>query len=426
MPVNKIKQSTTTQNISKEQQSNITADSPPTRRVQRQRATEYDSNSHKTGSSTAECCDQRNGKEADDDSRASRPVLSLRERPRTERKRHEIEGSPLNTYTSRKQSLAFSSTSSTSKSSVSADSSSSSVSSKRSLKIPNETQKHPIKLKSKSCHGSKGISVRNGSLSEESLDEFQSKSASLADSDYVYVGPTVDDGASYSSIGLTELNQIRNELIHMITSIGPKPPGWSRFEYLRFGGGAHASPSRKILGSVPIFVQTNSGALASIRHLVIEGSSLWLIGRNVTRRCDILHINTNRIRLSRSPNEDYIDMKDHNQHSHIDFSRFKRASHPRAVMSSIISIPNVSQISSRKKNGCDFTKGCVRKVNTASDNSFMFDKRPAINAEKPDPNNLQNYLAIVFASCSDTKFRATQDSIRVCTCTELNLIKYQF
>lgn len=425
MPFNKIKESEPTQKIRKHQ-SNITADCPHTSRVHIQTAKEYDAKSKKSRCSTSICCDRRNGRKADDISPASRPTINLRERPRSERKRHDVQSSPSNTYTSRKQSLESVSTSSTSKSQASADSSLPSLSSKRPSKLSKDAQKHGSKLKSKSYQGSNESPLHNGSLSEGSLHEDQSKSASLADSDYVYVGPTVDDGASYSSIGITELNQIRNQLIHKITSIDPKPPGWSRFEYLRFGGGAHSSPSRKILGSVPIFVRTNSGALASIRHLVIEGSSLWLIGRNVTRRCDILHINANKIRLSRSPNEDYIDMKDHNQHSHIDFSRFTRASHPRAVMSSIISIPTFSKISSRIKNGCDFTEEYVRRVNDASDNSFMFDKRNVINAEKPDLDNIQNYLATVFARCSDSEVRGTNDSIRLCTCTELNLIKYQF
>lgn len=424
MPVNKIKQNTT-QNIRQKNQSNITTDRPLTSQVQLQRPTEDGSDSFARRSPAGKSCNRRSSKKIDATSRASRPMLIPMEPSKCHRERQDVESSPLDIYTSRHQSVTTSTMASSPRSITSANSSSSG-SSKRSSKVCNERQNKPTKLKSKTYEGCNGVSARSGSQSEGSLDEVKSKSASLADSDYVYIGPTVDDGASYSSIGITELNQIRNDLIHIITSIDPKPPGWSRFEYLRFGGGAHASPSRKILGSVPIFVRTNSGSLASIRHLVIEGSSLWLIGRNVTRRCDILHIDCNRIRLSRTPNEDYIDMKDHNQHSHIDFSRFTRAAQPRAVMSSIISIPSVSQFSTKNKNGCDFTNEFVRRVNAASDNSIMFDKRAVINAEKSGLDNVQNYLATVFASCSDGKFRATHDSIRMCTCTELNLIEYQF
>lgn len=70
---------------------------------------------------------------------------------------------------------------------------------------------------------------------------------------------------------------------------------------------------RKIIGSVHIDVKADTGNLLSIRHLIIEGSSGLVIGRNITRPCDIKHIGGNaRILLKQTGDKIYmVDVKFH-------------------------------------------------------------------------------------------------------------------
>lgn len=51
----------------------------------------------------------------------------------------------------------------------------------------------------------------------------------------------------------------------------------------------HASDKRLIFGSVVLSALSEDGAEISIRHFVIHGSSQWVTGSNITRKCDIKH-----------------------------------------------------------------------------------------------------------------------------------------
>ena len=62
------------------------------------------------------------------------------------------------------------------------------------------------------------------------------------------------------------------------------------YDSWQYGIGSHASAAKRILGSVEILVQSDNGQLISIRHLLISGSSNWVIGRNVTKPCNLEHI----------------------------------------------------------------------------------------------------------------------------------------
>jgi len=62
-----------------------------------------------------------------------------------------------------------------------------------------------------------------------------------------------------------------------------------------------------------------------IRHLVIDGSSQWLIGRNVTKLCDIIHQNENVLKLppeNDTKKSDTIKMIDHGFHSYLPWDIF--------------------------------------------------------------------------------------------------------
>lgn len=56
---------------------------------------------------------------------------------------------------------------------------------------------------------------------------------------------------------------------------------------LAYGTGQNSSPRRNILHTIVIPCQSECGSSVHIRHLVLEGSSQWVIGQNVTGSGDI-------------------------------------------------------------------------------------------------------------------------------------------
>lgn len=103
-------------------------------------------------------------------------------------------------------------------------------------------------------------------------------------------GPLVDDGAPYSGLGLVELRTFaRNLLPQWKGELDPLPNSVVDTPFWQYGSGSHASPKRAILGSILIPAYTTNGNVLQIRHLVIDGSSQWVIRRNVTRKSNIIH-----------------------------------------------------------------------------------------------------------------------------------------
>lgn len=83
----------------------------------------------------------------------------------------------------------------------------------------------------------------------------------------------------------------------------------------------HASTASPIKGTVMIRFRSESSQNVDIRHIIVDGSSPWVIGRNVTRKCDIIHLNDNIIKFP-SVNGvcDTMKMIDYNRHSYIPMS----------------------------------------------------------------------------------------------------------
>lgn len=132
----------------------------------------------------------------------------------------------------------------------------------------------------------------------------------------------VDDGAPYSAIGQLELSEISKKLILAASHLDRLPSSLRIFSYWQYGTGSHASPRRIMLGCVQLSIRTNSGNLITIRHLVIEGSSQWVIGQNVTRRSNIIHIGKTVIEIPYLKPAEEISMVDLDDHSYILSSRF--------------------------------------------------------------------------------------------------------
>lgn len=132
----------------------------------------------------------------------------------------------------------------------------------------------------------------------------------------------VDNGAPYSAIGYSELS-ILIRSIHLSTAsiksmISPLPDSTSDFQFWQVGSGQHASSAKPIIGSVVIDYKSDSGYKISIRHIVVEGSSPWVLWRNITRKCDLVHMEGHYIRFPPINRiSDSMTMIDHNIHSYV-------------------------------------------------------------------------------------------------------------
>lgn len=96
----------------------------------------------------------------------------------------------------------------------------------------------------------------------------------------------------------------------------------------QYGTGAHSSGVRKIVGSVFFSATSDQGYPIKIKHLIIEGSSQWVIGRNVTKYCDIIRIGGNALKLpveNDGSGATFISLVDHDLHCYIPHEVF----HPR-------------------------------------------------------------------------------------------------
>lgn len=116
--------------------------------------------------------------------------------------------------------------------------------------------------------------------------------------DKTILGPKVDSGAPYSSIGWTELCVLLSCSLETIPdNIYPLPDNIIHYKWWQYGAGYHSSDKRRIIGAINIECASDSGRTVSICHIVVAGSSQWVVGRNVTRLYNHLNINNNRLQL---------------------------------------------------------------------------------------------------------------------------------
>lgn len=135
-----------------------------------------------------------------------------------------------------------------------------------------------------------------------------------------FIGPLCDDGAPYSGLGHSELDMLLSVLLPEWDGVlDPIPDSLASRPFWQYGVGTHSSQAMPIIGSISFNAESDDGINVSIRHLVIEGSSQWIIGRNVTTHCDIIHSNGNYLRMK---NGSTITLHDHDMHSYVPYTAF--------------------------------------------------------------------------------------------------------
>lgn len=91
--------------------------------------------------------------------------------------------------------------------------------------------------------------------------------------------------------------QARGSALSIDDLISPLPSSTSHFGFWQFGSGDHASIAKPILGSSSITFLSDSGNHIYVRHIIVDRSSSWVLGLNLTRKCDLIHLTGNHIRL---------------------------------------------------------------------------------------------------------------------------------
>lgn len=119
----------------------------------------------------------------------------------------------------------------------------------------------------------------------------------------------VENEAPHSATGFAELDVLPPKMMSCWNSeLDPVPVEFSARLRWQDGAGSHASASSAILVSVIITVSTQSDVTLATLHVVLDGSSQWVFGQNVTSKASILQLDGNgteipntsvdRIRLS--------------------------------------------------------------------------------------------------------------------------------
>lgn len=112
------------------------------------------------------------------------------------------------------------------------------------------------------------------------------------------LGPLVDDGAPSCAVGNEELQRLRNLLFSSRLVLDDKPYKLAAFDYCQFAAGSYACPPRSITGLAVLHFTSSCLASVAIRHLPIEDSSLWVPGRNLTRRWNLMRIKRHALDFS--------------------------------------------------------------------------------------------------------------------------------
>ena len=134
----------------------------------------------------------------------------------------------------------------------------------------------------------------------------------------------LDDGAPYAGMGLVKLEKLARIIMPgWDGALGALPDKIKARPFWQYGRGKHTSKARRILGTGMLTIDSDQGDPLSINHLVIEGSSPWVVGRNVTTKRNIIHASGDYLQFFQPDgNELTLDLIEHDMHSYLPRSKF--------------------------------------------------------------------------------------------------------
>lgn len=114
-----------------------------------------------------------------------------------------------------------------------------------------------------------------------------------SDRNFETLGPLADDRALYQTTGLVELKMILNAIgITYLKRLAKVPEALKGYKKFQYGTRSHSSQSRKILRSITPKAYSDIDSSLPITHIVVIGSSLQIVGRNVTKHVNKEHIDS--------------------------------------------------------------------------------------------------------------------------------------
>lgn len=140
---------------------------------------------------------------------------------------------------------------------------------------------------------------------------------SLSSSAPTGLEPNVDDGAPYYAIGKAELEI----LLWCKVKLQPMTSEIFEFKFWQLDSGEHAGKSEPIHGTHCLRSTADFRLPVSIWHVIVPGSTPWIVRRNVTSSYDIIHVASVHILFPfNNGSAVTISLVNHRHHSYIPFS----------------------------------------------------------------------------------------------------------
>jgi len=243
-----------------------------------------------------------------------------------------------------------------------------------------------------------------------------------------FVGPLLDNAAPYSGIGIEEFKLLQPLICpDWAGKFDPLPSEVSQTPFWQYGSGLHSSEARPILGSLLLSACTDRGTILKIRHLFIEGASQWVVGRNVTTRCNILHIGKNVLQLpdsssNDSPSGELITLADDGMHSFIPYELFFRSSDLIPHEQQIVIYCATAQLE-RTNEALSWpkTRKIIDKVHThVCGHSSFSDIKVLLQRNDIWNESVQDYLAMILERCTSCKTTSLPKQTRKVSLSSLN------
>lgn len=158
--------------------------------------------------------------------------------------------------------------------------------------------------------------------------------------------------------------------------IVPVPEPFRSCPHWQYGTGAHASPGRVMLGSAMLADIKPTGTELNIRHLILDASSQWVIGRNFTSPSNILVLKGRFIELSSHTGARLLlSLTNHNMHLHLPLTLFLSLNRATTTLQ-----PPVQQPRPPYHQLLYYTDNVAHKISLPPSTSAAFSSQPCLRS----------------------------------------------
>lgn len=141
----------------------------------------------------------------------------------------------------------------------------------------------------------------------------------------------------YFALGLIDLNMLKEyggkhyqPMLGKLTSVLKGCTHW------QYGIGNHASTKRRILRHVNIHALSDNGQEIVISRNLHHGSLQCILGKNVTDKCDIMHIGRIALKFEVNGEHEFSELTNANMLSYVNQDKLKFKVPPNGVLSALV------------------------------------------------------------------------------------------